>query len=482
MNLSQPGLFHRVNGRLLEYARRHRDLTACALLVLAYLVVCALLQLPYYYIGLLVVGIIILGISLKYPFVAYLSYVFIIHFLPYVFFVSKTFTLPKVGGVFLLAVTIAATAIRTPEFGRRFKRAFDKRGIAVLILILGGALSTIVSRNPRSFFTEQHFQFLALFVLTRAYVDTKKRLWWLLVVILLARGMDAALGLYRYVTVPDIGRIGGNFVDPNEYACYTLFTLPIAVYLSHSQQNIIRRIFFVGLGLLAFAAVILSFSRAGFVALGLTILCVFLIPAIKMRNRLIILFITILLVISFIPFDYWTRIETLSSLFENEEMERSVMLRKGQIETSIRLFLENPIFGVGYMKYRTTPERLLGGYVIKRLRIAEHSTFFQVLVEFGLVGFIPFMFLIILTISSGIRAVKLAKLTGDKEYRLLSAATLVSFTSFLIFSLMLGTYTKFLYLYIALPMVVYDLVADKLSRRVAERGVTDEEDLDGSLA
>ncbi|OGD76781.1 MAG: hypothetical protein A2Y64_04615 [Candidatus Coatesbacteria bacterium RBG_13_66_14] len=462
---------------MLEYARRHRDLTACALLAAAFLVVCVLLQLPYYYVGLAVVGVILLGISLKYPFAAFLTYVFIVNFLPYAYIESKTFTLAKIGGILLVAITLAVTAIRTPDFGKRIKRAFDKRGLVVLMLIAAGAVSTIVSRNPRSDFFEQHFQFLALFVLTRVYVDTEKRLWWLLVIILLARGLDGALGLYQYITIPEAGRIGGNFVDANEYACYTLLALPIGVYLAQYEKKKLTRILFIAAGILTFIAVIISFSRSGFITLALILLLIFLIPAIKLRNRMILLFLTIVLVITTVPFEYWSRIETLNALFEDEATERSVMIRKRQVDTSIRMFLENPIFGVGYLQYRTTPEKLLGGYIIKRGRLGEHSAILQVLVEFGLLGFIPFVILIILTFRSGIRAAKLAKLAGDSGIRLLSTATTLSFTSYIIFSFMLGTYTKYLFLYLALPMAAYDVAVEKLSRPAAAREVANGEDL-----
>jgi O-antigen ligase len=464
MSLSQPGILLRTQGRLQEYARQHRNLTACALLAIAYLVVCLLLRLPFYYIGLAVVGVIVLGISLKYPFAAYLGYVLVIHFLPYGFIVSETFTLAKIGGVFLLALTLAVTAIRTPEFGQRIKRAFDKRGIAVLILFVAGAISTIVSHNPRMEFFEQHLQFLILFALTRVYVDTEKRLWWLLAVILLARGMDGALGIHQYLTQPGSGRIAGNFLDPNDYACYTLMALPIAIYLAQYKKSTLIRICIIVLGLFTFAAVIVSYSRAGFITLALVLFIIFCIPVIRLRYRLILLLLTIVVILAVIPFDYWTRIETIGSLFTGEDMESSMMIRKQQLDTSIHFFLENPIFGVGYLQYRSTPEKLLGGYVINRWRLGEHSTFLQVLVELGLIGFIPFLFLIILTFRSGIRAAKMAKSADDNGMRLLATATTVSFASLMIFSFMLGTYTKYLYLLFALPMVAYDVMADKLSR------------------
>jgi len=178
---------------------------------------------------------------------------------------------------------------------------------------------------------------------------------------------------------------------------------------------------------------------------------------------LILLILTIVVILAVIPFDYWTRIETIGSLFTGERMESSMMIRKQQLETSIHFFLAHPIFGVGYLQYRSTPERLLGGYVINRWRLGEHSTFLQVLVELGLIGFIPFLFLIILTFRSGIRAAKMAKSADDHGMHLLATATTVSFASLIIFSFMLGTYTKYLYLLFALPMVAHDLMTDKLS-------------------
>jgi O-antigen ligase len=481
MSISQPSIFRRPGERLLEYAHRHRNLTACVLLAAAYLVVCFVLHLPYYFVGYAVVGAVLLGLSLKYPFATFLGYVFLVNFLPYGYIGTNTFTLAKIGGIILVAVTLAVTAIRTPEYARRIKRAFDKRGLVVLIVILAGAVSTIVSRNPQSEFLEQHFQFLVLFALARIYVDTEKRLWWLLVIILLARGMDSALGLYQYITIPEVGRIAGNFIDPNEYACYTLVALPFAVYLVQYQKSPLFRAYFIAMGLLTFIAVIISFSRAGFIALALILLFIFFIPTIKLRNRLILLLLTIVLVIAFIPFDYWTRIETLNSLFGDEDMERSVMIRKRQVDTSIRFFLENPIFGVGYLQYRTTPEKLLGGYIIKQGRLGEHSTILQIFVEFGLIGFIPFVILIYLAFQSGIRAVKLSRLSGHQGIRLLSTATTLSFTAYIIFSFMLGTYTKYLYLYLALPMVAYDIALDKQSRPETEGEESYEKDLDRSM-
>jgi putative inorganic carbon (HCO3(-)) transporter len=465
MSFSQPGILQRAQGRLLEYARQHRNLTACILLALAYLVVCVLLKMPYYYVALLVVGLSVLIISLKYPFAAYLGYVFIIHFLPYGYLVSRTFTLAKVGGVFLLAVTLAVTAIRTPELGRRIRRVFDKRGIALLVLILASAVSSIFNRNPNPYFYEQHVQLLILFALTRVYVDTEKRLWWVLGIILLARGLDGVLGFYQYITIPDVGRIAGNFLDPNEYACYTVIAIPIAFYLAQYGRNALLRIGTIVLGFFTFAAIIISYSRAGFITLALVLIIILCIPVTKFRNRLIMFCVAIVLVVAFVPFDYWTRIETISSLFEDEHMERSIMIRKRQLDTSIQFFLDNPIFGVGFQRYRSTPEKLLGGYVIKRWRLGEHSTFLQVLAEVGLCGFIPFLILIFLVFRSGIRAMKLSRSADAPGMHLLATTATVSFASLIIYSFMLGTYTKYLFLFFALPMTAYDIMTDELNRR-----------------
>ncbi|MCK4593076.1 O-antigen ligase family protein [bacterium] len=476
-------MLSRLTGRFSDYIRRRRELTACALLVIAYLIECVVLRLPYYYLALTVAGLILLFIVLKYPFAAYLGLVFIINLFPYAYIDSRTFTLAKIGGVFLLALTLAVMAIRTPEIKERIKRAFDRRGGVVLILILAGAISTALSRDPRLAFFERHLQFLILFALTRIYINSSKRLWWVLMVILLARGLDGIQGAYQYVTLPVGVRIGGNFTDPNEYACYSLVALPIAIYLLHLKKALWYRIGVITLGLFTFVALVVSSSRAGFITLAVLILLILFTSTIKLRNRLVALLLVVLIFFSFTPIEYWSRIESINALFEEDkELEVSLRIRKRQLYTSINLFLKHPILGVGYQQYRTTPEELLGGYFVKRGRLGEHSMFLQILVEFGLAGFIPFLILLYLAFRDGIRAAKLAKSAGDRKMQLLATAVTLSFASLVIFGVMLGTYTKYLYLYIALPMVAYDLAAEKLVRGEERREAQNEEAPDRFLA
>ncbi len=483
MNLSRPGMLSRLTGRLSDHMRRRRELTACALLVIAYLIECVVLRLPYYYLALTVTSLILFFIVLKYPFAAFLGLVFIINLFPYAYIGSRTFTLAKIGGVFLLALTLAVMAIRTLEFKKRIKQAFDRRGGVVLILILAGAISTALSLDPRLAFFERHLQFLIFFALTRIYVNSEKRLWWVLMVILLARGLDGIQGAYQYVIQPVGVRISGNFRDPNEYACYSLVALPIAIYLVQFKREVWYRIGVITLGLFTFVALVVSSSRAGFITLAILVFLILLTSTIKLRNRLVALLLIILIFFTFTPIDYWSRIESISALFEEDkDMERSLLLRRRQLDTSIKLFLKNPALGVGYQQYRTTPEELLGGYIVKRGRLEEHSMFLQILVEFGLIGFIPFLILLFLAFRDGIRATKLAKSAGDRKMHLLATATTLSLASLVIFGVMLGTYTKYLYMYIALPMVAYDLVAEKRVRGEEKREAQSEETPDRFLA
>jgi O-antigen ligase len=458
-----------INSRLYDFFSQRRNLTVCLLLVIAYLVVSLILHFPYFYIALVIVGISLLFIVLKYPFAAYLGYILIIHFIPYGFIISNEYTVAKIGGVLLLGLTLAYMAIRKSEIKERIKFAFDKRGGLVIIIIIAGVLSTAFSSNPNFSFFERNFQFLIIFALTRIYINNERRLWWTLIIILIARGADNILGAYQYITLPVTTRISGYFQDPNSFACYSLVALPIAIYLFNYKKNIYYRLAIIVLGLSTVTAVVISSSRSGFITLAVLILLIMLIPVHKFKNRLIILFLTILIIISFTPIDYWTRIESVKALFtETEEMDRSLQIRKSQFETSFRFFLENPILGIGYGEYGTKPEELLGGYVIKQKRLQEHSTFLKFLVEFGLAGFIPFVILLVVTLRDGIRAIKKAKSVGEHGIRLLATATTLSLTSFIIFSLMLGTYSKYLYLYVALPIIAFDLISEKISRSQKE--------------
>ncbi|HDR06273.1 MAG TPA: hypothetical protein ENN88_01425, partial [Candidatus Coatesbacteria bacterium] len=396
---------------------------------------------------------------------------------------SETFTLAKVGGVLLLAVTFAVAAVRRSDFQPGFKRAFDKRGMVVLILIIAGAVSTIINPNPKYFFFEQHVQFLMLFVLTRVYIDTEKRLWWALVFILLARGADGLLGIYQYLTSPTVVRIAGNFIDPNEYACYSLVALPIAVYLFENSIGIMKKLFFAALGMLTVISVIISYSRSGAITLGVMLLLFLIMGGLKFKKRLILFLIILVIFAAILPTAYWTRMETVGGLFGDEGMERSMLIRRDLLGTAIQLFLSSPLFGIGYMQFRQAPLELMGGYAVQRLRLSGHSMILQLLAEFGLAGFIPFVALLVMALVSGFKAGAAAKRAGDKpseasyasgkpseasyasgkRLRLLATAVTGALLSFLVMSFMLGTYSKYLYLLVALPMVASDLAFSSTS-------------------
>lgn len=472
MNGTLQDALRRAGERLAEFGRRHRDLTACALLVALTFVVCIVFSFPYFYIAFLLVGTLLLIIALKYPFAAYLGYLFIIFFLPYGFILSETFTLAKVGGVLLLAVTFAVAAVRRSDFQPGFKRAFDKRGMVVLILIIAGAVSTIINPNPKYFFFEQHVQFLMLFVLTRVYIDTKKRLWWALVFILLARGADGLLGIYQYLTLPTGVRIAGNFLDPNEYACYSLVALPIAVYLFENSKGITKKLFFAALGMLTIISVIISYSRSGAITLGVMLLFFLIMGGLKFKKRLILFLLILVVFAALLPTPYWTRMETVGGLFDDEGLERSMLIRRDLLGTAIQIFLSHPLFGIGFMQFRRAPLELMGGYVVERFRLSGHSTILQLLAEFGLAGFIPFVALLVMSLVSGFKAGAAAKRAGDEpsaasyasgeRLRLLATAVTGAFLSFLVMSFMLGTYSKYLYLLVALPMVASDLASSSI--------------------
>ena len=175
--------------------------------------------------------------------------------------------------------------------------------------------------------------------------------------------------------------------DPNNLASYFAITACVIIAIiitkrttSFDRYNIIRWIAVY----LLLTAIMLTGSRGGSVVLMLGILTnIFLSINLKKSVRLLlVVFSTSILLYSIVTLFGETVIHRFRNVIEREQPITRVEIAK----ESVYLLLENPIFGVGPVEYASALGSRLG-----TASKSSHNTYLRVLLETGIIGFIPFI-------------------------------------------------------------------------------------------
>lgn len=182
-----------------------------------------------------------------------------------------------------------------------------------------------------------------------------------------------SLGLLMDRGIP---RLIGTFTDPNIFAfCNFVF---FYYYLTHLKRKGSR----IGL-LLTVVTLLLTFSRGAFVAVAFGILLYFVAAKTKTKIRMII----------------WGSIFGIGAIYFaqsyfNIDVVKIVTDRFTEVQgdgasgrfdiwgNGLKLFSDNPFFGIGIYNYRSYSNNMFG------IDHYMHNTFLEVLTESGMVGFI----------------------------------------------------------------------------------------------
>lgn len=263
-----------------------------------------------------------------------------------------------------------------------------------LILLLGILFTPIAASPALSIetLTDSFFKVVTIFVLIINLVDTRERLRSIMKLVVVC-GTFVALGTIRsYVAgqfVTDAARslersagYGTFFANPNELAMALNLLLPFAVVFGLTSKGIKRAAFFVCAAVLTFA-VIISFSRGGF--LGLVALGGVLMWKAGRGKRMVTALSGLVLCGAFVvamPSGYSDRLFTIFRT--QNDQTRSAQERRELLERAVEVVLHHPIIGVGVANF--------GIYSIKD-KVA-HNAYLEIAAELGILGFIAYMILI----------------------------------------------------------------------------------------
>ncbi len=218
-------------------------------------------------------------------------------------------------------------------------------------------------------------------------------------------------------------RTGGLGGDPNHFSYEAAVGIAVALmYFTRTHSKWIRALL-AGFFLLALMGIMASLSRSGALVAGLVIaLWMIRFRAYRFLPALVAAGVLGGFVMFFATPQWSERMETLAKV-GSADADASVRTRMVVNEYAARAFVNNPIFGVGYLYFgrwgvdrirelrQTGQADVLAGTetVFVRSRVAIHNSYLHVAAEMGLLGLIPYLIFLGLAWSDYSRTWKTAK-------------------------------------------------------------------------
>lgn len=180
------------------------------------------------------------------------------------------------------------------------------------------------------------------------------------------------------------GAIRGLFGNSNDLALHLVTMVPLAIGFAFASKNFIKRIVYIGLGALFVAAIVVTFSRGGFI--GLFFAALVLVRKIGRKNKLLstgALVVAMVTLLALAPGTYFSRLSTIFS--SAADTTGSSSQRTEILKRSIRVTLRYPLFGVG-----------VGNFHHKSVHeLVTHNAYTQVSSEMGIPALVIYLMLLI---------------------------------------------------------------------------------------
>lgn len=269
----------------------------------------------------------------------------------------------------------------------------------VLLMGLAALLSipmAIDSAEAWKNFSDLVIKTLLIFIVIANVVRTEGRmrlLWFLIIGVSIYLSVslisDYQAGIFKIGAAETntqrvAGAIKGLFDNSNDLALHLVTIIPIVFVLGIEKKSLIRKVIYFPITLLLVAAVIITFSRGGF--LGLIAMTLVLARKLSRRNKSAAMATLVLGVVFFLavaPASYSGR---LATIFDSaSDITGSSSQRTQVLKRSILVALRYPIFGVGIGNFHHKSFQELG----------THNAYTQVAAETGIAAMVCYIILLV---------------------------------------------------------------------------------------
>jgi probable O-glycosylation ligase (exosortase A-associated) len=256
--------------------------------------------------------------------------------------------------------------------------------------------------------TDQYLKAIAFFWLLATIINTPARLRGLAWTLALCAIPLAGTGIWHYLSghvmqtgqdglVRIVGYMGSSGLtgNPNDLALMLNLILPLAGALALSSRGA-PRLFAAAVALLCVGGIIVTFSRAGFLALTATFF-MFLVVLVRRKSgaAALALFIVALSVPALLPKSYVERLSTITNM--QQDKTGSAQGRYKDLGVALEVVSHNPVIGVGLGQDMIALNQYRNGPQTWR---SVHNVYLQYAVDLGVPGFLLFAWLHLLCFRS----------------------------------------------------------------------------------
>jgi O-antigen ligase len=257
----------------------------------------------------------------------------------------------------------------------------------VAIGVLSSLWAVVSSANALRDIYEMFKTVLLATMLIRAITD-ERQMRWVMIACIIGVWHAAVLhvfGVRLGLISSALGREEG--VLPDYQTGVMVLFVPLLVLLAMLGSKTERILSWLALPFVL-DSIVGTYQRAGFVCLAVeALLFAILVPRrITFRLLPILAICVALFAFRFTPENYWKWVSTISRPTE----EGSAKSRFTIDDASIRMFLDYPM-GVGYRNYPDVSPRYLPKESLTAGRRSAHNSFFAILCETGVFGFVPWI-------------------------------------------------------------------------------------------
>lgn len=273
------------------------------------------------------------------------------------------------------------------------------------------------------------------------------------------------------------GVLSGNYENPNDLACQIVICLPFCIAFLLRTRFQLGKVAWGFVILIMTYAVIVTGSRAGFLALIVAFsVCIWQF-AIKGHHRSLLIFVVAaILLLPLFSGLIIRRFEAISSNKEDRASYESAQVRQQGLKDSLKVTARHPLFGVGPGNFEVVSAKELGG-----TWHSSHNTFLGLSSEGGLPALLLYL-MILWRAFANLRMVKRHR-EDESEEKLWATALHASLWGFLIASVFASEeyqyFTYFLFAYAtALSLIVRAGRVSSGTPAAAEDILTSNEDKD----
>jgi O-antigen ligase len=243
-------------------------------------------------------------------------------------------------------------------------------------------------------------------------------------------------------------RSAGPIGDPNFYALVLAALVPVALMRLRDESRPALRVAAGAAALLLGAAIVLTFSRGGLVAL-LAALLLFVCLARVRPAVLVACALVALPLLLLVPSSYRQRVETL------RQGDNSISRRVASQDVAVQMFVAHPLGGVGANNYAVS-------YLPYALRANEpaaaeepHNLYLAIAAETGLLGLAAFTVAVALVVARAVRVRAAALRAGDRAAEGIATACLLALATYLVGVAFLPiAYPRYLWTFVGLALAL----------------------------